>query len=107
MLRTLSFQAKRDCEMCSCDSRSALLHLPVTSLDVGPSLGSEFKGGINGHDIVTLEPHNGGTKVTDVYEHAIPIPLVGKIAEMLLKKQNEREGEHVLANLKARVEAGA
>ena len=38
-------------------------------------------------------------------EYEIPIPLVGKIAEMLLKKQNEREWEAILDNLKARLEA--
>jgi hypothetical protein len=36
---------------------------------------------------------------------SIPVPLIGKIAELLLKRQNDREWEAVLANIKARVEA--
>ncbi len=80
----------------------------VTCTDHVPNerIAAEFKGGISGSDVITMEPHNGGTKLNWAIEYAIPIPLVGKIAELLLKKQNDREGEVTLANLKARVEAG-
>ena len=40
-----------------------------------------------------------------VFGDSIPVPLIGKIAELLLKRQNDREWEAVLANIKARVEA--
>jgi len=66
---------------------------------------SEIKGGINARDCATLEPCGGGTKLTYSVEYAVPVPLVGKIAEHLLKRQNERDGEVWLANLKARVES--
>jgi hypothetical protein len=35
----------------------------------------------------------------------VPIPLLGKLAEAVIVKMNEREAELVLANLKVRMEA--
>lgn len=64
-------------------------------------------GGIDCTMTWTLEPHEGGTKVNGKSEYTVPVPLVGRIAELLLKKQNEREWESVLGNIKARVEAEA
>ena len=66
----------------------------------------EFKGGIGGNALYTLEPIDGGTKFTYTVDYNVPIPLVGKVAEVFLKKQNEREGKLSLENVKARVEAG-
>ena len=82
------------------------VEIKITDFVPNERIAGEFKGGITGNDVVTLEPHNGGTKLTYVVEYGIPIPLVGKVAELFLKKQNEREGEVMFANLKARVEAG-
>ena len=62
-------------------------------------------GGIECTMTWTLEPQEDATKVNVISEYSVPVPLVGKIAELLLKKQNEREWESVLGNLKARVEA--
>jgi uncharacterized membrane protein len=47
---------------------------------------------------------NGGTKVTVEVEYTIPVPLLGKLAEAFIVKQNEHEAEGMLANLKARME---
>jgi hypothetical protein len=44
------------------------------------------------------------TKVTFRGEYTVPIPLLGKLAEAFIVKQNENEAEVVLANLKARME---
>ena len=44
------------------------------------------------------------TQIT-TYEYSIPIPLVGKVAEKLLKGRNEREWQTSLENLKELVEA--
>ena len=38
-------------------------------------------------------------------EYTVPIPLIGKLAEVFIVKQNENEAETILANLKARMEA--
>jgi hypothetical protein len=37
-------------------------------------------------------------------EYVVPIPLLGKLAEAFIVKQNEHEAEAMLANLKARME---
>jgi len=54
-----------------------------------------------------LEPTEKGCRLSGSIEYEVPIPLVGKIAESLLKKMNEREWEVVDLNLKARLEAQA
>ena len=38
-------------------------------------------------------------------EYTVPIPLLGKLAEAFIVKQNEHEAELLLGNLKARMEA--
>lgn len=44
--------------------------------------------------------HNGGTEVDLDVEYTIPVPLVGKLAEAFIVKQNEHEADTMLANLK-------
>jgi uncharacterized membrane protein len=44
------------------------------------------------------------TKVTFRAEYTVPIPLLGKLAEAFIVKQNDNEAEVILANLKARME---
>ena len=51
------------------------------------------------------KPENRGTRVTVAVEYTIPVPLLGKLAEVFIVKQNEHEAEGMLANLKARLEA--
>jgi uncharacterized protein YndB with AHSA1/START domain len=65
---------------------------------------TDNKGGIESIITWTCEPEDGGTKVTFDAEYTVPIPLLGKLAEAFIVKQNEREAETLLANLKARME---
>jgi hypothetical protein len=37
-------------------------------------------------------------------EYTVPLPLLGKLAEAFIVKQNEHEADVMLANLKARME---
>ena len=37
-------------------------------------------------------------------EYVFPVPLLGRLAEVFIVKQNEHEAEVMLANLKARME---
>ena len=62
-------------------------------------------GGIESTITWTYEPEGGGTKITTLAEYKIPVPLLGKIAEAIIAKINENEGDTVMANLKARMEA--
>ena len=63
------------------------------------------KGGVESTQTWMFQPEAGGTKVTFEVEYTVPIPLLGKLAEAIIVKMNDREGELLLANLKARMEA--
>jgi uncharacterized membrane protein len=63
------------------------------------------KGGVKSTQIWTFQPDAGGTKVTFEVEYTVPIPLLGKLAEAIVVKINDHEGDIILANLKARMEA--
>ena len=66
---------------------------------------SESTGGVESTITWTYEPEGGGTKLTILAEYNVPVPLLGKIAEAFIVKVNENEGDVILANLKARMEA--
>jgi uncharacterized membrane protein len=44
------------------------------------------------------------TRITLDIEYRIPIPLIGKLAEAIIVKQNEHEAETMLNNLKDKME---
>jgi uncharacterized membrane protein len=53
-----------------------------------------------------MEVHEGdGTKLTMKVEYTIPIPVLGKLAEHLISKQNERNLESSMENIKHMLEA--
>lgn len=60
--------------------------------------------GIESTFVWMYEPEDGGTTLTVEVEYTVPIPLLGKLAEAFIVKQNEHEAEAMLANLKARME---
>ena len=66
---------------------------------------NKSKGGIEATQVWTYQPEKGGTKFTWGLEYSVPVPLLGKLAEAVILKMNEREIHLVLANLKARMEA--
>jgi uncharacterized membrane protein len=47
----------------------------------------------------------GGTKLDVQVEYTVPIPVLGKLAESFIIKQNDHESDALLANLKARMES--
>ena len=65
---------------------------------------SKTKGGVESTQTWTFQPEAGGTKVTFDVEYTVPIPVLGKLAEAIIVKMNEHEGEVILANLKSRME---
>lgn len=65
---------------------------------------SQSKGGILSTWTWTFDPHDGGTKVNLVVEYTVPVPVLGKLAEALVLKQNERDLDRSLANIKAKME---
>jgi hypothetical protein len=66
---------------------------------------SETKGGIESRVGWIFESEAGGTRTTFEVEYTVPIPLLGKLAEALIVRQNENEADVILANLKDRMEA--
>lgn len=66
---------------------------------------SKTEGGIESKVTWITQQEDGGTNVTIEAEYTVPVPLLGKLAEAIIVKLNENEGEAILANLKARMEA--
>jgi uncharacterized membrane protein len=64
----------------------------------------QTKGGAVSTWVYTFEPHDGGTKLTLNIEYTIPVPVLGKLAEKLVLKRNEREAEMALVNIKDKME---
>jgi uncharacterized membrane protein len=67
-------------------------------------IATQSKGGIVSTWTLTFEPHDSGTKLNLVVEYTIPVPVLGKLAEALVLRQNEREADLALANIKDRME---
>jgi carbon monoxide dehydrogenase subunit G len=66
---------------------------------------TQTKGGISSTWTFTFEPKNGGTKLSIRVDYTVPVPVLGKLAEAIVLKQNEREAGLALANIKERIEA--
>ena len=62
----------------------------------------ETKGGIRSTITWTFRSWKNKTRVTLTIEYKVPIPLLGKLAEAIIVKMNEQEGDLILANLQAR-----
>lgn len=60
--------------------------------------------GIESRFVWDYETTAEGTKMTVEIEYKVPIPLLGKLAEAVITKQNEHEAETLLDNLKNRME---
>jgi uncharacterized protein YndB with AHSA1/START domain len=66
---------------------------------------SKSEGGVSSTITWEFEPEGSGTKVTNVADYTVNLPVLRKLADSFLVKLNEHEGEVLLANLKARMEA--
>jgi len=63
------------------------------------------KGGIESTITYDFKPEGEGTRLAVEVDYVVPVPVLGKLAEALILKLNEREAETTLANLKDRLEA--
>ena len=50
-------------------------------------------------------PQDNKTKIDLSVEYTIPMPVLGKLAEKIVLKQNEREADLALTNIKAKMES--
>ena len=89
--------------------KMAGIRLEGTSEDVeyipNQRIVTKTTGGAESTQTWLFQPEAGGTKVTFKVEYTVPIPVLGKLAEAIIVKMNDREGDLILANLKARMEA--
>ncbi len=79
-------------------------HAEWTEFVANQRIVDKNEGGIPSTFIWTYRPEGGGTRVSVSVEYTIPGAVVGKLAEPVIHKMNEREAETVLSNLKARME---
>jgi ligand-binding SRPBCC domain-containing protein len=63
------------------------------------------EGGVSSTITWRFEPEDGGTRLVVETEYTVPVPVLGRMAEALIVKMNQREAELIMANLKARMEA--
>ena len=61
----------------------------------------ETRGGIRSKVTWTFRSWEDSTRVTLTVEYTVPIPLLGELAEAIVVKMNDREGDLILANLQA------
>ena len=52
----------------------------------------------------TVKPEGDGTQLNLVVEYTIPVPVLGKVGERLVSRQNQREADLAMATLKDRLE---
>ncbi len=65
---------------------------------------TQSKGGVTSTWIFNFETHDGGTMMELDIEYTIPIPVIGKLAEKIVLKRNEREADLAMANIKEKME---
>ena len=65
---------------------------------------TQSKGGVVSTWTYTLDAQDSGIRFTLSVEYTIPVPVLGKLAEKLVLRRNEREAELALANVKDRIE---
>lgn len=63
------------------------------------------RGSIDSTWTFRFEPHGERTHLDLDIDYTIPIPVVGKMAEKLVKMQNDREAEINMQNIKDRMES--
>ena len=76
----------------------------VTEYEVNHRIVTSSNSGIENQITWTLEPVDDGTRFTADAEYKVPIPLLGKLAEAVIVRQNEQEFITVCENLKSRME---
>ena len=65
----------------------------------------ESKGGMDASWYWEFIPVDGGTQLRWVIDYTIPIPVLGKVGELLIMRRNERVARFAMTNIKERMEA--
>jgi uncharacterized membrane protein len=65
---------------------------------------TESKGGVTSTIAFTYAPHEGGTKLDLEVDYSIPVPVLGRLAEKLVLKRNQKEANMWMENIKEHME---
>jgi hypothetical protein len=76
----------------------------VTEHVANQRLALKTTGGIVSTWTWTFAGEPNKTRLHLTVEYTVPVPILGKIAERLVLRQNEREADLGMANIKARLE---
>ena len=72
----------------------------VTEYIPNERYGHKSTGGIVSTWAYNFKTEGGGTRLDFVIDFTIPVPVLGKFAERMVIRQNEREADHATATLK-------
>jgi len=83
-----------------------LLKGETTTIEYIPNerIVTQSKGGATSTWTLNFETHDGGTILNLTIEYTIPVPVLGKLAEKIVLKRNEREADLAMANIKEKME---
>jgi uncharacterized membrane protein len=83
-----------------------LLEGETTVVELVPNkrIGTQSKGAVASDWLFVLEAKDGGVEVELNLEYTIPIPVLGKVAERIVLKRNEREADLAMENIKTILE---
>ena len=65
---------------------------------------SKQEGGMTSTITFTFAPHEGGTNLDFEVDYTIPVPVLGKLAEKVVFKRNQREAQLSMENVRDRLE---
>ncbi len=72
----------------------------VTELVPNKRMGFKTKGGVASEWLLVVDVKDGVTEVELNIEYTIPVPVLGKVAEKIVLKRNEREADLAMENIK-------
>lgn len=77
----------------------------VTELVHNKRMRFQTKGAVASEWLLLVEAKNGGAEVELNIEYTIPVPVLGKVAEKIVLKRNEREADLAMENIKVTLES--
>lgn len=72
----------------------------VTELVPNKRYRTQSKGAADSNWLFLLDSKDGGTELELIIDYSIPIPVLGKIAERIILKRNDREADLAVENIK-------
>ena len=75
-----------------------------TDCELNRRLSTKSRGGIISTWDWFFEEAGGGTKMTIIIEYTVPVPVLGRIAETLVLRQNRKEADQAVENIKRKME---